>query len=114
MPAALCALPLNPREYAASHRTFWPTGALTLAEWLTDAPPRIVDPDAPGDNIDRIATQVNIGWRPSSHLVQWTTRGGRIVRTWCGQVEPRSAVIWTTRPAECGTCLAVQAHRAAA
>lgn len=87
--------------------------ALTLAAWLSDRPPiGPADPDAPGDNVDRICTRVSIGYRPTAHAVHFATP--HVVRTLCGLIEARSKLFWVSRDLDCGTCAATLATREAA
>jgi len=101
MPAT-CVLPLTPRPCGAIQKNGWAPYAVSLAEYLTDAAPRLIDPDAPGDNIERICTRVSMGYRPTPHEVAWATH--KIVRSVCGLIDNRHRVFWTSRELECVEC----------
>lgn len=105
-----CVIPITPRPTGRAQRLYWHEHGRTLAAWLADMPSLMpADPDAPGDNVDRVCTQVSIGYRPTPHAVDFLTARGHIVRTRCGLFERRSGLVWTSRPVECFTCLRVLA-----
>lgn len=110
--APSCALPLRPRVGMPANRTTATPAAVTLAEWLSDQPPRgPVDPDAPGDNVDRLCTQISYEYRPTSHAVEPGWNRPRVVRTVCGPILARSKVWWVSRPVDCDRCLAILRSR---